>query len=338
MLWNYETLNGGWNRLNYEIQAKFRQTRPCMINTDWSEFDMRVYFTVWKDILDKVKTYFCFCGKYCPTRTYPNPSTRPSRLNNLWNWITSGYFTMLCVSPLGRVFRRLWAGMPSGIFCTQFFDSFYNGLMIVCCLRALDFPVDDDLFLKLMGDDALFALFTLVSPDELPSFLVQLSEEAFRRFGSKLSAEKCKTSPSPFGATALGYKNWNGWPTRDEEELLARLLYPKSTRDMPDLLMARSIGIAFAACGNKRIIQVCKHIYDHLDNLGIKPNSKGLASMYDPLGIRLSNDDLLRFPIYTELICRISKPSARNPEIQSRYWDLDHFSLDTGLAHECPIA
>jgi hypothetical protein len=102
---------------------------------------------------------------------------------------------MLCVSPLGRVFRRLWAGMPSGIFCTQFFDSFYNGLMIVTCLSALGYTVDDSLFLKLIEDDALFALFSFVPVDESPSFLVRLSEEAFRRFGSKLSAEKCKTPP-----------------------------------------------------------------------------------------------------------------------------------------------
>jgi hypothetical protein len=334
LLWNYETLNGGWNRLNSEYLAQFKPTYP-VINTDWSEFDMRVYFSVWRDIIAKVETYFCFCGRYCPTRTYPDPKSDPSRLRRLWNWTTQGYFNLLCVSPLGRVFRRLWAGMPSGIYCTQFFDSFYNGVMLITCLSALGYDIPDNFFLKLMGDDALFHILNFVDVTELPSFLTQLSEEAFRRFGSKLSAEKCKTSSSIMGAFVLGYKNWNGWPTRDEAELLARLLHPKSTRDAPDLLMARCIGIAFAACGNSHVIRICHYIFSDLKAKGHKANIKGLASMYDPLGIRLTEIDLQSFPSYAELTCRISGPSHRSPEIQSRYWDRNHFLLEAGQVNGC---
>jgi hypothetical protein len=333
ILWNYESLNGGWHRLNAEYAIKFKTGIHPVINTDWSEFDMRVYFSVWLDILNEVKSYFCFCGSYCPTRTYPHPTTNPTRLHRLWTWMCNGYFNMLCVSPLGRVFRRLWAGMPSGIFCTQFFDSIYNGLMIITCLHALGIDIPDDFFLKLMGDDALFTLITLLPTDSLTEFLVKLSTEAQRRFGSKLSAEKCKTSPSIQGAWVLGYQNRNGYPTRPEEELLARLLYPKSTRDMPDLLMARCIGIAHASAGNTHIIEICRYIFDDLKSKGYTANPKGLAGMYDPLGIRLTQEQLNTFPTYPELVARISRPSHRDPELQQKYWDRDHFLMEAGMAH-----
>jgi len=330
ILWNYETLNGGWHRLHSEYCNQFP-----VINTDWSEFDMRVYFSVWLDILNEVKTFFCFCGKYCPTRTYPHPKTSPERLERLWSWMCNGYFNMLCVSPLGRVFKRLWAGMPSGIFCTQFFDSIYNGIMIITCLSALGIPIPDDFFLKLMGDDCLFTIITLLPTETLTEFLVQLSIEAQRRFGSKLSAGKCKTSNSIQGAWVLGYQNWNGYPTRPAEELLARLLYPKSNRDMPDLLMARCIGIAHAAAGNIHIIAICQHIFEDLKAKGYKANPKGLASLYDPLGLRLKPEQLHRFPNYIELTSRISAPSHRDPELQAKYWDRTHFLMEAGLADNC---
>nr|UDL14395.1 MAG: putative RNA-dependent RNA polymerase [Partitiviridae sp.] len=339
ILWNYETLEGGWNRLNTEYINRFGMNSIPMVNTDWSEFDMRVYFSMWQDLQIRVKTYFCFCGHYCPTSlVYRNPKTAPHRLHNLWNWICNGYFSMLCVSPLGRVFRRLFAGMPSGIFCTQFWDSLYNGTMIVTCLLALGYSVDRDFFIKLMGDDALFHLIELSDAAQLPAFLVKLSEESFRRFGSKLSAEKCKTSESIFSAWVLGYRNNHGFPTRDETELLARLLYPKRARDAPDLLMARCIGIAYASAGNRKIIKICEHIFNELKFKGFKANIKGLASLYDPLGIRLSPEDLNDFPDYVTLVARISKQSSRSQENQNRYWNPDHFPLPSGQVYDCPEA
>jgi len=334
LLWNYESLNGGWHRLNAEYRANYSVRFP-MINSDWSEFDMRVYFSVWQDILDRVKTYFCFCGRYCPTTLYPDAKTDPTRLNRLWSWIAKGYFNMKCVSPLGRIFSRLWAGMPSGIFCTQFFDSLYNGVMIITVLSSLGYSIPDDFFLKLMGDDALFALVSLVPVSDLPNFLTLFSEEAFRRFGSKLSAEKCKISPSIHLAYVLGYQNWNGWPVRDEVDLLAHLLHPKTMRDSHPRVMARCIGIAFASAGNQRIIRICKHIYDHYSSLGYEPNVKGLASLYDPIGIELTEEELKSFPTYEAIISRISRPSSRNPDVQARYWNRDHFIYEAGLAPKC---
>jgi hypothetical protein len=335
LLWNYESLNGGWSRLNTEYYAKYSNYKP-VFNIDWSEYDMRVYFSMWQDILDKVKTYFCLCGKYCPTTLYPDPKTDPSRLHNLWNWLATGYFNMKCASPLGRVYQRTFAGMPSGIFCTQFFDSFYNGVMLICCLRALNHPIPEDFFMKLMGDDALFGLLINLPVSQWADFLELLSAEALRRFNSRLSTTKCKIAPSIQGASVLGYSNWNGWPLRDEEELLARLLHPKTLRDTPSRLMARCIGIYFASSGSKRIRHVTKHIYDELKHQGHVPTTKGLASLYDPIGIRLTDEDLQHFPSETEVIARLCRPSSRAPELQAAYWNRDHFIFEAGIAQHDP--
>jgi hypothetical protein len=331
LLWNYESLNGGWLRLNDEYYRNYSQYKP-VFNIDWSEYDMRVYFSMWQDILDKVKTYFCFCGKYCPTTIYKDPKTNPTRLHNLWNWMTAGYFNMKCASPLGRVYKRLFAGMPSGIFCTQYFDSFYNGVMLVTCLSALGHPIPEDFFLKLMGDDALFGILTTLPVSQWANFLELLSAEALHRFNARLSATKCHIASSIQGAFVLGYSNWNGWPKRDEEELLARLLHPKTLRDTPSRLMARCIGIYFASCGSKSIRKVCKHIYDELESQGHVPTVKGLASLYDPIGIRLTDEDLQHFPSETEVYARLCRPSARDPELQARYWNREHFIFEAGIA------
>jgi len=336
LLWNYESLNGGWHRLNAEYYANFSEYKP-VFNTDWSEFDMRVYFSMWQDILDIVKTFFCFCGKYCPTTIYKDPKTNPTRLHNLWTWFTTGYFKMKCASPLGRVYQRLFAGMPSGIFCTQFFDSLYNGVIIVTCLHALGHPIPENFFLKLMGDDALFGLLINLPVSQWADFLEQFSAEALRRFNAKLSTSKCHTSPSIQGAAVLGYFNWNGWPKRNEEELLARLLHPKTLKDTPSRLMARCIGIYYASAGSNRIRNITKHIYDELQAQGHTPTLKGLFSMYDPLGIRLTAEDLLHFPTKTEVISRLCRPSRRDPTNQARYWNREHFTFEAGIAQHDPV-
>jgi hypothetical protein len=334
LLWNYESLNGGWYRLNDEYYSRYTKFKT-IFNTDWSEFDMRFYFSIWQDLLDKVKTYFCFCGKYCPTTLYKNPRTDPTYFHNMWNWLNRNYFNATCSSPTGRVFRRLFAGMPSGIFCTQYFDSLYNGVMIVTCLLALGYAVDNTLLLKLMGDDALFGILESIPVTEWADFLERLSAEALRRFNARLSVDKTHVSLGIQGATVLSYRNWNGYPLRDDEDLLAHLLHPKSMRDTPSRLMARCIGIYYASGGSRKLRLVCKHIYDQLQNLGHKPSLKGLYSMFDPMSIHLSDEDLARFPSETEVISRLSRPSARNPDIQHRYCNRDHFIFEAGIAqHE----
>lgn len=331
LLWNYETLQGGWHRLNDEWNARYRQYHP-VFNLDWSEFDMRVYFSMWKDCRSATKSYFCFCGQYCPTRSYPKPQTNPKRLENLWNWIEHAYFNMTCSTTTGKLYKRLFAGMPSGIFCTQFWDSFYNAVMVVTILLALGYTVNHDHFVKLMGDDVLFGLLEMLPIDQWADFLERFSAEAKLRFNSKLSAVKCGASSQIHGATVLSYTNWNGYPTRDPEQLLAQLLHPKSLKDTFPRLMARAVGIYYASAGNPRIRVITEHIFSELKHKGFTPHRKTVEEILNPLNLPFEEIPLDHFPSRDEVISRLSSPSRRNPQLQHQYWNLEHFVLPAGQA------
>lgn len=335
MLWNYETLNGGWYRLNDEWNRSYSNFKP-IFNLDWSEFDMRVYFDMWQDCRNKVATFFCFCGSYCPTRTYPESRTSPSRLHNLWNWIGHAYFNTPCVSSTGKSFRRRFAGMPSGIFCTQFWDSFYNGVMVVTVLLSLGYEVTHNHFIKLMGDDVLFGLLQSIPIHEWADFLERFSNEAKRRFNSKLSPDKCGASQHIHGAEVLSYKNWNGYPRRQTAQLLAQLLHPKSLRDTFPRLMARSIGIYYASAGDPKIRPICEHIYSELKFLGYSPNYEGFKGLFDPLFDSPDFIDLDHFPSRTEVLSRLAGKSERNSILQSQYWDRTHFLHEAGSCRHQP--
>jgi len=336
MLWNYESLNGGWARLNSEWHHSYKQYRP-VFNLDWSQFDMYVYFSVWTDLLAIVKTYFCFCGRYCPTTLYPKARTNPTRLHNLWNWMCKYYFDMPFVTLTGAVFKRLYAGMPSGIFCTQFFDSLYNGVMIVTCLLALGYAVPPDMFIKLMGDDVLFGLLVSIPVDQWPDFLEKLRNEAFRRFGAKLSVDKVHVSETIQNAKVLSYSNWNGWPVRDPEDLLAHLLYPKTLRDSAPRVMARAIGIYVASAGHPRLRPICEHLYNELKHQGFTPRKQDLDFIFDILIPEMPHDNVLfdHFPTQTEVWSRLSRPSGRDPIRQQNYWNPEHFPLPAGQVYQC---
>jgi hypothetical protein len=331
LLWGYETLNGGWSRLNDEYVRKYQSFKP-VFNLDWSEFDMYFYYSVWRDIRAKVKTYFCFCGRYHPTRTYPSAQTSPSRIERLWTFIGHAYENTICVSPLGRLIKKLFAGMPSGIFCTQFYDSFYNAVMTVTILLALGFTVTSDHFIKLMGDDVLFGLLQMLPISQWADFLQAFSEEAKRRFNSRLSPDKCGVSLGITGATVLSYENYNGYPIRDPQQLLAQLLHPRSLRDSPPRLMARAIGIYFASAGDPRLRPICEHIFSELQSLGYETHKRTFDKMFPPEVSLLSSTDidLTHFPSQTSVICRLLRPSVRNQDIQDKYWPLDHFLIEAG--------
>nr|UUV42349.1 MAG: putative RNA dependent RNA polymerase [Hanko alphapartitivirus 3] len=334
LLWNYETLQGGWSRLNDEWISNFRSYKP-VFNLDWSEFDMRVYYSMWQDCLDRIKTYFCFCGRYHPTHTHPRAHTSPNRLHNIWDYLQHAYFNTMAVSTTGNEYKRRFAGMPSGIFGTQFYDSFYNSVMVVTTLLALDHPVDPNHFIKVMGDDVIFGTLSNMTAAESAAFLDSFAIEANRRFNSKLSPTKSGVSPTIQGASILSYTNWNGYPKRDPVQLLAQLLHPKSLRDTPPRLMARAIGIYYASAGDHRLRPICEQVYSELKFQGYSPNQAAFDKLFDPRSLGLEHIDLSHFPSKTEVISRLSSPSKRNPDLQAIYWPLTHFSSEAGFDIQC---
>jgi len=263
--------------------------------------------------------------------------TNPSRLHSLWNWIGHAYFNSPSVTTLGRTFTRLYAGMPSGIFCTNFYDSIYNGVMVVTILLSLGIDVQPNHFIKLMGDDVLFGLLQNIPISHWAEFLEAFALEAKWRFNSKLSSTKCGTSNSINGASILSYTNWNGYPSRPIEPLLAQLLHPKTLRDTKPRLMARAVGIYYASAGDPRVRPICEHIYSTLEYEGYSPHKQAIEAMFDPNFVLGSEIPLDHFPSRTEVISRLLRPSVRSPELQKLYWPREHFSQEAGCSWNCPV-
>jgi len=208
--------------------------------------------------------------------------------------------------------------------------------MVVTCLLSLGIEIEPNHFIKLMGDDVLFGLLQTIPISKWAEFLEAFSAEAKWRFNSKLSPKKCGASNDINGASILSYTNWNGYPSRPIEQLLAQLLHPKSLRDTKPRLMARAVGIYYASAGDPRVRPICEHIYSTLEYEGFTPHGSTLEAMFDPNFVLGSQIPLDHFPSRTEVICRLAAPSVRNPELQAQYWPQDHFPLEAGRSWNHP--
>ena len=325
MLWGYETLTGGWARL-YSWASSALPGYHSVITLDWSRFDKDARHTVIRDIHAMImRPMFTFEQGYHPTVYYPEtPDTNPTRLENLWNWMTDAILTIPFILPDGRVLQFNHSGIYSGYFQTQILDSIYNSVMIYTILSRMGFDITK-FCIKVQGDDSLIITtynYTLISP----SFLEFFGAYAQEYFGSTLNSKKSEILPSLDGAEVLKYRNRGTMPKRDELQLLAMLRHPERTASLPSL-MARSIGVAYANCGNyARVYRICEDIYKYLAAGGFSPDPFGL-----PGGLRFRQNyipshvpiDITHFPTYFETIQQLQTP--HRDILTEHHWPTDHF-------------
>jgi len=327
MLWGYETIKGGWYRL-YNWAALNLLRYGSVITLDWSGFDRYARHSVIRDIHKHVmRPMFTFDEGYEPTYDYPNTEADPTRLENLWNWMTDSILTTPLMLPNGTLIRFRHSGIYSGYFQTQILDSMYNSVMIFTIFSKLGISFQS-FILKLQGDDSIILLllrFLMISA----TILIQIAFQAKRYFGATLSEKKSEVLPSLEGAEVLKYRNSNGNPYRDEMTLLAMLRFPERKHDYSSL-MARTIGIAYADCGkHPRVLQICEDIHEYLASHGTTPDPKGL-----PEGIRFrerfvpgySAVDLSHFPSYFETVQHLH--DNERPLCTEKHWPLKHFIND----------
>lgn len=324
MLWGYETLLGGWSRLYAWVTRVI--ALGCVVMLDWSGFDRYARHTVIRDIhAHVIRPYFDF-SRYWPTHDYPDAPADPARIQNLWNWMTDAILTTPLLLEDGTLIRFRHSGIYSGYLQTQILDSIYNQVMIFTCLSSLGINIDE-IQMKVQGDDSIMFLpyhfLTIVAM----SFLTMLADKAKKYFGAVLSVDKSNVLPSLEGAEVLKYKNTNGYPYRDELQLLAMLRNPERRSDLGSL-KARCIGIAYADCGrHPRVYQICEDIYKFLsEDESIKINPLGL-----PGGIRYRkryvpgewNIDLSHFPTWFETVRHLNDPVRCL--VDERHWPRKHF-------------
>jgi len=330
LLWGYETMNGGWFRLNAELHHNYMHSSILMI--DWKRFDKYAYFTVTDDIYAIIRSYLTFDYGYVPTISTPSypfwqERNQPERLQRLFDWYVYAMKHMPVRLPDGSLWTRQFAGIPSGLYETQLLDSFYNGIMIITTLLDLGIPVSNDMFMKLMGDDSLSRLLVIIPPEQHAAFLVAMADSAKSRFNSIINVEKSKMSNSVNKCEVLSYTNVHGLPYRDPNQLLAQLYHTKSANPSHPKTMAMAIGIYYASCGFYQSIRdVCKDIFDFLASQGYSPDPAGFNIIFEDPNLSISEDiDLTRFPTQAEVQARLLTLDYVNTQNVERFYNSDFF-------------
>lgn len=250
IMYGLETIRGSncyLDRLALQFETFF--------TIDWSGFDQRVprvlsdlYYT------DFLRRLIVINHGYAPTYEYPSypdlsEHSLYRKMDNLLHFLHLWYNNMAFLSVDGFAYWRLFAGVPSGLFNTQYLDSFINLYILIDALIEFGFTHEEirALVLFVLGDDN--SGFTLIPFSRLVSFVTFLESYALRRYNMVLSKTKSVLTTLRSKIESLGYQCNFGRPKRDISKLVAQLCYPEHRMNFKNM-SARAIGIAYASCGN----------------------------------------------------------------------------------------
>ncbi|AZT88604.1 RNA-dependent RNA polymerase [Gaeumannomyces tritici partitivirus 2] len=333
MLWGYETFTGGWFRLNSLLFTAF--LRKSFLTLDWSRFDKRAYFSLIHRIMQGVRSFLDFSSGYVPTVDYPSydqwSHNHAIKLERLFLWTLENLFQAPIVLPNGDMYRRRFAGIPSGLYITQLLDSWYNYTMLATLLSALGFD-PKACIIKVQGDDSIIRLHCLIPPDQHDAFMSRLVELALIYFNSIISVDKSEMRNSLNGCEVLSYRNHNGLPHRDEIKMLAQFYHTRARDPTPEITMAQAIGFAYASCANhKRVLWVLKDIYDYYNSLGFSPNRAGLSAIFgNSPDLALFPFELDHFPTAREIRQFFTSTSYINETQNAKTWPTNWFLSSPG--------
>jgi len=323
MLWGFETFTGGWFRLNQILFCGL--IRRSFITLDWSRFDKRAYFPLLRKIMYTVKSFLTFNEGYVPTHAAPTHpqwnQDKTERLERLWLWTLENLFEAPIILPDGRMYRRHFAGIPSGLFITQLLDSWYNYTMLATILHALGFN-PRLCIIKVQGDDSVIRLNVLVPENQHHHLMDKIVELATYYFNSIVNVKKSEIRNRLNGCEVLSYRNHNGLPHRDEITMLAQFYHTKARDPTPEITMAQAIGFAYASCANhNRVLWVLEDIYNYYRDQGYLPNRAGLTLTFgDSPDIILPEIPLDHFPTKTEIRRYLTCTNYCNEAQNARTW------------------
>jgi hypothetical protein len=329
MLWGYETITGGWLRLNAALFSRFAV--HSFLTLDWKRFDKRAYFSVIKRIMLGVRQYLDFSNGYLPTKDYPDTDKtwnheKAIRLERLWLWTLENLFNAPIVLPDGSMYVRHFAGIPSGLFITQLLDSWYNYTMLATILSVLGFD-PRACIIKVQGDDSIVRLNVLIPPEDHDSFLLKMQELADYYFKAVISIEKSEVRNALNGCEVLSYRHKNGLPYRDEIAMLAQFYHTKARNPNPSITMAQAVGFAYASCGNnERVLLVLQDVYEYYAAQGYEPNRAGVSLVFgNSPDLEIPYLDLSHFPDKSEIKRFLLSGVYHNEETRKKTWPLGHF-------------
>jgi len=267
-----------------------------------------------------IRSFLDFNQGYVPNRSYPDTATdwnahKAQRLTHLWLWTLENLFDAPIVLPDGRMYKRRFAGIPSGLFITQLLLSAL-GIDPKRCI------------IKVQGDDSIIRLGILIPPNEHETFLLKMQELADHYFKSVISLEKSEVRNELNGCEVLSYRNNEGLAYRNELAMLAQLYHTKAKNPQPEITMAQAIGFAYAANGNNlRIHLLLQSIHNAYKEQGYAPNRAGLALVFgNSPDLILPHYELDHFPSVNEVHAFALATDYVNQEQVSKTWPMTYFS------------
>jgi hypothetical protein len=304
---------------------------------DWSSFDQRapraISDTFWTHFLPSL---IVISHGYQPTFEYPtypdlDEHTMYRKLHNLLHFLHLWYNNMTFLSQDGFAYRRTSAGIPSGLFLTQYIGSYINLYLLIDALIefGLSDPQIEDITLLIMGDDN--SGFTHWSISQLESFAIFFETYAFQRWNMVLSKTKSILTTLRNKIETLGYQCNFGKPKRPIPKLVAQLCYPEhGPKDK--YMSARAIGMAYASCGEDYVFYCfCRDVYhtflpyaaDYQRSDVMEHITTHLPGQFKMLDAYAETIHLDHFPTFDELRHQVS--TWQGPLDFQPKWNRAHF-------------
>ncbi|AGJ83767.1 RNA-dependent RNA polymerase [Hop trefoil cryptic virus 2] len=274
IMYGLETIRGS----NHYIE-RLARSYSTYFSLDWSSYDQRlprvitdIYYT------DFLRRLIVINDGYQPTYEYPtypdlDEHKMYTRMDNLLTFLHTWYNNMTFVLADGYAYRRTYCGVPSGLYNTQYLDSFGNLFLIIDAMIEFGFrtPEIDDFILLVLGDDNTGM--TVISIDRIYDFITFLEIYALTRYNMVLSTTKSVLTTLRSKIETLGYQCNHGSPKRDISKLIAQLCYPENGLK-PHTMASRAIGIAYASAGQDYMFHsFCQDVYN-MFRLDYKPDAR----------------------------------------------------------------
>jgi hypothetical protein len=274
IMYGLETIRGS----NHYIE-RLARSYSTFFSLDWSSYDQRlprvitdIYYT------DFLRSLIVINHGYQPTYEYPtypdlDEHKMYSRMDNLLYFLHTWYNNMTFVLSDGYAYRRTHCGVPSGLYNTQYLDSFGNLFLIIDAMLEFGFSDAeiDEFILLVLGDDNTGM--TVISIDRIYDFINFLEKYALVRYNMVLSPTKSVLTTLRSKIETLGYECNHGSPKRDISKLIAQLCYPENGLK-PHTMAARAIGIAYAAAGQDFMFHSFCHDVYNIYRLDYKPDAR----------------------------------------------------------------
>lgn len=250
-----ETQRGGMQWLNKQLNELPHMSYVCL---DFSSFDQTVPPWLVRTAFDILEECFDIHSVEGPEGERKTDAISVSRE---WKAIRDYFInTPLRMEDGSRYLKK--GGIPSGSCFTNLIDSIVNLIVVRYCIKATTtfYPS----FLCVLGDDSVTATLGKVNIDNIAAC-------AKDKFGMVINVAKSYWTTSPQNVQFLGYYNYHGYPSRDEEPMLAGLLLPDSSVDESlGLTAARFLGITQAMCGSSaKVNYLCKRLFIELQIKGV---------------------------------------------------------------------